>query len=133
VLVRRNPQLLHARLTGQLSRRTIEQIRAAAWDQKSPTGTQFVVLDASNLEHIPLSAAREMDRLEPQWREAGIVAVWIGLNPYLANLLTLACGNDQRVPALEDWSSVQRVFAEVRDRPAPLARGRLLTSSALVH
>ena len=27
--VRRNPQLLHARLTGQLNRRTIEQMRAA--------------------------------------------------------------------------------------------------------
>jgi anti-anti-sigma regulatory factor len=133
VLVRRNPQLLHARLTGQLSRRTIEQMRAAVGEQASSTTTLFVVLDASSLEHIPLSAARSISELEPQWRAQGVVAVWLGLNGYLANLLMLACGNEQQVPALADWNVVQRVIAEVSDRPAPVARGRLLSSSALVH
>jgi anti-anti-sigma regulatory factor len=133
VLVRRGPQLLHVRLTGQLSRRTIDQIRSAAGDLASSTTTLFVVLDASTLEHISLTAARALTDLEPHWREVGIVAVWIGLSSYLANLLVLACGNEQRVPALADWSVVQRVVAEVQDRPAPVARGRLLTSSALVH
>jgi len=124
---------LHARLTGQLSRRTIDQMRSAAEELASSTTTLFVVLDATTLDHISLSAARAMAELEPCWRQRGIVAVWVGLNSYLANLLTLACGNEQQVPALADWSAVQRVFAEVRDRPAPVARGRLLTSSALVH
>ena len=133
VLVRRSPQLLHARLTGQLSRSTIEQIRCAAAELASSTTTLFVVLDASTLDHISLTAARALADLEPHWRERGIVAVWVGLNSYLANLLMLACGNEQQVPALEDWSAVQRVVAEVSDRPAPVARGRLLTSSALVH
>lgn len=133
VLVRRSPQLLHARLTGQLSRRTLEQIRRAAVGQASSTATLFVVLDATSLEHIPLSAARSVSELEPRLRAHGIVVLWAGLNKYLANLLMLACGNDQQVPALADWSTVQSVLAEVLDRPAPVARGRLLSSSALVH
>ena len=133
VLVRRNPQLLRARFTGQLSRRTIDQIRQAIEELAPSTTTQFVVLDASLLEHIPLSAARSISELEPLWRARGIVAVWVGLNAYLANLLKLACGNEQQVPALADWRTVQRVIAEVSDRPAPVARGRLLSSSALVH
>lgn len=133
VLVRRNPQLLHARLTGQLSCRTVDQIREATGAQASSTTTLFVVLDASSLEHIPVSAAHAIAELEPQWRARGIVAVWVGLSSYLANLLKLACGNEQQVPALANWNVVQRVIAEVRDRPAPVARGRLLSSSALVH
>ena len=133
VLVRRSPQLLHARLTGQLSRRTIEQVRCAVRELSSPANTLFVVLDASSLAHIPLSAARSLSELEPRWRARGVVAVWVGLTSYLANLLKLACGNEQQVPALADFSAVHRVVAEVADRPAPVARGRLLSSSALVH
>lgn len=133
LLVRRDPQLLHARLTGLLGERTIEGIRRAALRQASPATTLVLVLDASALDHIPLSAARRIAALEPEWRSRGIVAVWVGLNSYLANLLCLACGNDQQVPALADWRTVQRVFAEVQDRPAPVARGRLVTSSAFVH
>ena len=133
LLVRRNPQLLHVRLTGQLDPGTIHEIRRIVEEPASSTTTQFVVLDASSLEHIPLIAAHAIAELEPQWRARGVVAVWVGLNSYLANLLALACGNDQQVPALADWPTVQRVVAEVKDRPAPVARGRLVTSSAFVH
>lgn len=133
LLVRRDPQLLHARLTGRLAPRTIEGLRRAALRQASPEQTLFLVLDATALDHIPLQAARRIAALEPHWRARGIVAVWVGLSPYLSNLLRLACGTDPQVPALEDWTAVQRVLAEVRDRPAPVAHGRLVTSSALVH
>lgn len=133
LLVRRDPQLLHARLTGRLTPRTIDSILRAALEAATPTSTLFLVLDASALDHIPISVAQRIAALEPEWRMRGIVAVWVGLNPYLADLLRLACGNDQQVPALADWPTVQRVFAEVRDRPAPVARGRLVTSSAFVH
>lgn len=133
LLVRRNPQLLHARLTGQLILCTIREIRRAVDELASSTTTLFVVLDASSLAHISLVAARAISELEPHWRARGVVAVWVGLDSYLADLLTLACGNEQQVPALADWPTVQRVVAEVKDWPAPVARGRLVTSSALVH
>lgn len=133
LLARRNPQLLHVRLTGQLSLRAIRGIQREVERPTGSTTTLFVVLDATRLDHIPLAAAHELALLEPRWRGRGIVAVWVGLSTYLANLLTLACGNDQQVPALADWATVQRVFAEVRDRPAPVAWGRLVSSSALVH
>jgi hypothetical protein len=133
LLVRRNPQLLHAHLTGQLSLRTIQGIRRAVDERASSTTTLFVVLDASLLEHIPLTTAHAIAELEPHWRALGVVAMWVGLNSYLANLLTLACGNEQQVPALVDWPTVERVVAEVKDWPAPVARGRLVTSSALVQ
>ena len=133
LLVRRNPQLLHVRLTGQLNLCTIREVRRTVEELASSTTTLFVVLDATSLEHIPQIAAHAIADLEPYWRARGVVAVWVGLNPYLANLLTLACGNEQQVPALADWPTVQRVVAEVKDRPAPVARGRLVTSSAFVH
>ncbi|RKZ15349.1 hypothetical protein DRQ53_09260 [bacterium] len=137
LLVRRNPQLLHVRLTGQFDQRAIrgicravEQEAVASTDKST---TLFVVLDASRLDHISIADACELSELEPRWRARGIVALWIGLSKYLANLLTLACGNEQQLPALADWSTAQRVFAEVRDHPAPLARCRLVSSSELVH
>lgn len=133
LLVRRNPQLLHIRLTGQFSIRTMRGIEREVARLASPSVTVFVALDATRLNHIPLHVARRLAGCEPVWRARGIVAIWVGLSPYLADLLTLACGNDQQVPALADWPTVQRVFAEVRDRPAPVARGRLMSSSALVH
>ena len=110
VLVRRNPQLLHVRLTGQLSHRTIEQVRRAVRELSSPATTLFVVLDASSLGHIPLSAARSLSELEPRWRARGVVAVWVGLTAYLANLLKLACGNDPKAPGLISPTFISNFF-----------------------
>jgi hypothetical protein len=112
---------------------TIEALGSAVDEVRAGAATVFVVLDATRLRHIPLASAQAITRLEPRWRDRGVVAMWVGLNPYLANLLTLACGNLQSVPALADWQTVERLVAEVKDRPAPVARGRLVTSSALVH
>jgi anti-anti-sigma regulatory factor len=133
LLVRRNPRLLHARLTGRLEPRTVHGIRRAASSFRRSDSTLLLILDATALAHISLAAARSLAELEPALRDEGIVAAWVGLNPYLADLLRLACGNEQQVPALKDWPTVQRVFAEVMDRPAPVARGRLVAISSLVH
>lgn len=133
LLTRQPPHWIHARLTGRLSSRTLQEIDRRILSGLSAQTTHFLVLDASQLQHIPVSVARELAELELRWRQRGIVALWVALNPYLANVLVFACGHEQHLPALVDVDAAREIVARVADRPPSVARGWLEAHSTLVH
>lgn len=133
LLTRRPPHWIHARLTGRLSSRTLQELDRRLLGGLSPRRTHFLLLDATQLQHIPVSVAHELVELEQRWRMRGVVAVWVALNPYLANLLVFACGHEHHLPALADVDTACEIIARVSDRPPSVARGWLEAHSDLVH
>ena len=133
LLTRQPPQWIHARLTGRLGSRTLQELDRRLHRGLSPAHTHFLVLDATQLQHIPVSVAGELAELEARWRQRGIVAFWVALNPYLEDLLVFACGHEHHLPALADVDTARAVVARVADRPPSVARGWLEAHSDLVH
>lgn len=133
LLTRQPPNWIHARLTGRLSSRTLRELDRRLLRGLSQRSTHFLVLDATELQHIPVTVAHELAEYDARWRQRGVVAVWVGVNPYLAALLVLACGHEHHLPALPDVDAVRRAIAPVVDRPASVARGWLEAHSDLVH
>lgn len=133
LLTQRGERKMHAKLTGRLSERTLVELERHFRVALVPGQTHFLVLDAANLEHIPLLVAHSLVEREAQWRRIGVVALWVGLNRYLANLLVLAGGCEAGPPALDDLDAAWSVLDELTDWPAPVARGRLEMYSTFVH
>ena len=132
LLTRQPPHWIHARLTGRLSSRTLRELDRRLLRGLSPRCTHFLLLDATQLQHIPVSVANELAEFEARWRQRGVVAVWVALNPYLANLLVLACGHEHHLPAMADVDTACEAIAQVSDRPPSVARGWLEGHSDLV-
>jgi anti-anti-sigma regulatory factor len=133
LLTRSRPTLLHVRLTGRLSGRTLLELDHRVGANVRPGRTTLLALDATELQHIPLAVAEELAARERRWRAVGVVACWVGLNPYLADLLVLACGPDQHLPAVEDLDALEPLLADVADQPASVVRGWLEIRSVLLH
>ena len=87
--------------TRLLSLPTVKQIDRLVGDVASPQARIFVLLDASTLTHIPLHVASHLLLGERIWRRKGVCAFWVGLSPYLTDLLALAAGTEQ-LPSLPD-------------------------------
>jgi hypothetical protein len=133
VLLRREPQILHAKLTGRLSTRTLDDLDRRLDQVRSVGATTFLGLDARHLEHLPLQVARGLVRRERSWRAKGVVAVWIGLSRYVANLLLLAMASQEQLPAFDDFETFRSQIDCLFARPAAVARGQLEMVGALVH
>ncbi len=133
VLRRREGGVLHVALTGGLSLDTLTQLDRRVVGEAVPASTQFLVLDATHLQHIPLEVARRLIEREREWRKWGVVAFWVGLSSYLTNLLVLAGGSESGPPALPDLDSVRPLLDRLVEGPASVARGRLEMCSSLVH
>jgi hypothetical protein len=100
---------------------------------RSEAGPTFVLLDASHLEHIPLPVIDLLHRRVVQWGGYDTVALWVGLSPYLANLLVLAWFGEDSLPAFSDLRSALRAVRAAQDLPSGLARGRLSAEGGLRH
>ena len=133
LLTRQPPHWIHARLTGRLASRTLQELDRRLVRGLSARDTHFLVLDASQLQHIPLDVAHELVEFERKWRSRGIVALWVALNPYLANLLVFACGHEHHLPALADIETARAMVDTIADRPPSVARVWLEAHSDLVH
>lgn len=133
MLLRKEPQLLHAKLTGRLTVRTLDDLEERLDAVRSAGVTTFLVLDAHHLRHLPLSVASEIVAREARWRSQGVVGVWIGLSRYLANLLLLACSSEEQLPAFADLDSLRHQLEALFEGPASVARDRLEMMSSLPH
>jgi anti-anti-sigma regulatory factor len=133
LLTRQEPHWIHARLTGRLSTRTLRELDLRVLRGLTSRRTHFLVLDATQLQHIPLDVAHDLAGYEQRWRQRGVVAVWVALSPYLSNLLVLACGHEHRIPALSDLETARAAVSRVAECPPSVARGRLEAHSDLVH
>jgi anti-anti-sigma regulatory factor len=123
---------IHVKLTGVLSRASLDQLDLAVRRACRSDATTFVLLDASALAHIPLSVAAELLDRERAWRQIAAVTVWVRPSPYLVALLNLACGTEG-LPVLPDFQSAQRALRAVAGQTSGTARGRLEAWSAPVH
>ena len=133
LLTRRSGRLVHARLNGRLGTRTLAELDRRVLRDVEPGRTLLLALDATELQHIPLEVAGDLAARERRWRSYGVVAFWVGLNPYLADLLVLACGHDQVLPAVADLESVSSLLDDADERPASTVRGWLEARSVLLH
>ncbi len=133
VLLRREPQILHVKLTGRPSVRTLDDLDHRLDQVRSAGATTFLVLDARHLEHLPLHVAREVVAREKRWRSRGVVGVWIGLSRYLANLLLLASPTEEQLPAFDDLEALREQIGCLFAGPATVARGRLEMVGSLFH
>lgn len=133
LLTQHRPALLHVRLTGRLSTRTLGELDRRVGVAIRPGRTMVLALDAAELQHIPLAVAEELAARERRWRSMGVVACWVGLNPYLADLLVLACGPDQHLPAVTGFDALEPLLVDVAELPASVVRGWLEVRSVLLH
>lgn len=133
LLTQQRGQLVHVRLTGCLSSRTLVEIDRRLRDRLRPGTTHLLALDATDLQHIPMSVVEDLAQHERRWRSLGIVAVWVGLHSYLADLLVLACGPDQHLPAVADLDALEPLLDDIGDRATSVVRGWLEIRSVLLH
>jgi hypothetical protein len=133
VLLRRDPQILHAKLTGRLSMKTLDDLDHRLDQVRSAGVTTFLVLDARHLGHLPLHVAREIVKREERWRSKGVVGVWIGVSRYVANLLLLASPTEEQLPAFDDLETLRTQIESLFTGPATVARGRLAMVGSLLH
>lgn len=133
LLTQQRGQLVHVRLTGSLSSRTLVELDRRMRDRLRPGCTHLLALDATELQHIPMDVVEELAVHERRWRSLGIVALWVGLDTYLADLLVLACGPDQLLPAVADLDALEPLLEDVGDRATSVVRGWLECRSILLH
>ena len=133
LLTRHERGIVHVKLTGRLSSRTLRDLEARLARLDARTSPVFLVLDASHLQHIPVEVALQVAERERRWRKRGVVALWIGLSRYLANLLVLACRSDEQLPVLPDLGTARALIRRLDGATALIARGRLEMCTTLVH
>lgn len=133
LLARCEPRILHVTLTGHLSLHTLRELDGRLAVSAVTAATSFLVLDASHLQHIPLDVAERLVERERRWRGRGVVALWIGLSRYLANLLVLACRSEDQLPVLSDLATAREWTRGLQGVSAPVARARLEMCTTLVH
>lgn len=133
LLRQRDPNVIHVKLTGCLRPDTVEGLHRRVPRYRSETGPTFVLLDASHLEHIPLPVIEALHHRVAQWSGYDTVALWVGLSPYLANLLVLAWFGEDFLPTFADLRSALRAVRATKDLPSGLARGRLAAEGGLRH
>jgi len=133
VVLPRAGRILQVRLTGVL---TDERLRAlqgslrAQWDEENVA--RFVLLDASQLLHLPVAVAMGLYRAELRWRQEGAVVLWVGLSPYLANVLLLA-SSGERIPSLPDLETAFDAVGRMAGLPPTVARERLEAWDIMRH
>lgn len=133
LLTQHRGALVHIRLTGCLGSRTLTELDRRVRDHLRPGRTHLLALDATELQHIPMKVVEELAVHERRWRSLGVVAVWVGLHPYLADLLVLACGPDQLLPAVSDLDALEPLLEDVADHATSVVRGWLEVRSVLLH
>ena len=133
LLAERAPRVLQAKLTGRLSNLTVEHLQERVMGSSRGDLPTFLLLDATHLEHVPVSVLAALREREATWRRRGVVSLWIGLSPYLANLLVLAWWGEDMPPVFDDLSTAWRAIGAVEGLPSGTARGRLLAWGDIGH
>jgi hypothetical protein len=130
---RRDGRVLHVKLTGRLSKHTVQRVHRALLSLGPTDGPSFLLLDSSHLRHIPMDAAAWLQECERVWRGLDAVTLWCGLTPYLANLLVLASFHSEPLPAFSDVAAAMRAVRAVAGDTAGTARLRLSAWGGLRH
>lgn len=130
---RREGRVLHVKLTGRLSKSTVQRVHRALIALGPTDGPSFLLLDSSNLRHIPMDAAAVLQERERMWRGLDVVTLWCGLTPYLANLLVLASFHTEPMTAFVDVAAAMRAVRAVASDTAGTARLRLSAWGGLRH
>jgi hypothetical protein len=71
-------------------------------------------------------------RTERLWRQEGVVVLWVGLSPYLANVLLLA-SSGERIPSLPDLETALDAVGRMAGLPPTVARERLEAWDIMRH
>jgi hypothetical protein len=133
LILPRGGRVQQVRLTGVLSEERLGELDACLVAVPTPSGAgTFVLLDATQLIHMPLGVALGLSERERRWRSRGIVAVWVGLSPYLANLLLLATAGEG-LPSLPDMPTALDAVEAMAGLPPALARERLEAWDTMRH
>ena len=129
----RDRRVFEIKLTGRLSRATVNRIHRTILGVGPTDGPTFLILDASHLGHIPLDVAEQLQEMERLWRRRDVVTLWSGLSPYLANLLVLASSSCDLFPAFVDPEAAMRAVRAVASDAVGRARLRLDAWGGLRH
>ena len=130
---RRDCRVLHVKLTGRLSKHTVQRVHRALLALGPTDGPSFLILDSTHLRHIPMDAAAILQERERVWRGLDAVTLWCGLTPYLANLLVLASFHSEPLPAFPDVAAAMRAVRAVAGDTAGTARLRLSAWGGFRH
>lgn len=133
VILPRGGRILQVRLTGVLSEERLRALQGSLRAQRDGMdGVQYVLLDATRLLHLPVAVAMALYRSEQLWRQEGCVVLWVGLSPYLANLLLLA-SSGERIPSLPDLETAFDAVGRMAGLPPSVARERLEAWDIMRH
>ena len=133
IILPRGGGVLHVRLTGVLTHERFAELRAGLQARRRDGAeARFVVLDATHLLHLSVAVAMELAEAERRWRQEGAVVLWVGLSPYLANLLLLS-GGGARIPLLPDLATALGAVSRMSGLPSSLARERLEAWDIMRH
>jgi len=133
LILPRGGRVHQVHLTGVLSEDRLRELEASLVATPVAAGsTSFVLLDAGHLIHMPLAVALGLSERERRWRSRGIVAVWVGLSPYLANVLLLATAGEG-LPSLPDMTTALDAVEIMAGLPPAVARERLEAWDTMRH
>ncbi len=134
MLVARSSDVFQVKLTGRLSSSSAQDLNRRIRDSRQgDDGVQYVILDATHLQHIPISTIEQLMGYERRWRELDVVTLWVGLTPYLANLLALAGWYGETLPAFVDLATALRVVSSAAQLPVGRARDQLMAWGDMRH
>ncbi len=133
LILPRGESALQVRLTGVLTHDRLNELRTSLRARRRhDAAARFLLLDATWLRHVTVAAAMELAEAETQWKHEGTVVLWVGLSPYLANLLLLS-GLGSRIPLLPDLTTAIAAVRRMTHLPPTVARERLQAWDIMRH
>jgi len=133
LLTEKESRLVHVKLTGRLSKATLNRLHRAIRGLCPTDGPRFILLDGKALDHIPLDVARSLSELQSSLARRDIVLLWCSLSPYLANILVVSGIDGDSLPCFDDPHRAFHAMRSVRSDTPGTARIRLAAWGCLRH
>jgi anti-anti-sigma regulatory factor len=133
ILCERSNRLVHIKLTGRLSKATLNRTHRAVLGLSPTDGPRFILLDGEALEHIPLDVAKAFAKMESSLARRDVVLLWCSLTPYLANILVVSGIDGDALPCFSDSGGALRATRAVQSDTPGTARIRLAAWGCLRH